>query len=145
MFLETSLLRPGFARSFSSSLTLYTSADFIILSYKSFGIETQGEVKRFLEAFAGFPKGKGVFVHPQLMQNILMRPIYAGNLDKPDLGFSLQPGKHGPLISFEKRQSIDGASQGPCSKRYSRRFSSATFCFLWMFQKAYDDQLVKRT
>ena len=67
---------------------------------------TQTEVKRFLESCTVFPKTKKGIVHPQLVQDILLRSLYAGYIDIPKWDISLHPGKHEPLISFETWQSI---------------------------------------
>ena len=80
--------------------------------YASGRFETQTEVKRFLESCTDFPKGKGGVVHPQLVQDILLRSLYAGYIDIPKWGISLQPGKHEALISFETWQAIQKRLKG---------------------------------
>ncbi len=62
--------------------------------------ETQGEVKRFFESHAAFPKGRDGTVHVQRVADILKRPLYAGYINLPDWDIHLHPGKHEALISF---------------------------------------------
>ncbi len=63
---------------------------------------TQGEFKLFLDSFPHFPNtSKKGGVSFQTVRDILERPIYAGYLDIPKWGITLQPGKHSPLVSYE--------------------------------------------
>jgi len=82
--------------------------------------DTQGEVKSFLEASIHFPKDKRGEVHPQHVYDLLERALYAGYIDLPKWGISLQPAKHEPLISFETWQTIQkplkGESKAPARK-----------------------------
>lgn len=74
--------------------------------YASGRFETQGEVKRFLDAQAHFPKGKGGEVHYQRLAELFERVIYAGYIDFPLWDIHLVPGKHEPLISYETFQAV---------------------------------------
>ncbi len=81
-------------------------------SYASGRFETQTEVKRFLESCTEFPKSKKGVVHPQFVQDMLMRSLYAGYIDFPKWGISLHPAKHEPLIDFETWQAIQNRLKG---------------------------------
>lgn len=52
----------------------------VIERYASGRLQTQTEVKRFLEAHPDFPKGRKSTVHQTRVQELLTRPIYAGYL-----------------------------------------------------------------
>lgn len=88
--------------------------------------ETQGEVKRFLEASPHFPKGKKGAVHLQKVKEILTRVLYAGYLDKADWGISLVKGHHEALISYETFQKIqerlNGQAKAPVRKDINEDF-----------------------
>ena len=68
--------------------------------------ESPGEVKRFLESQALYPKDKKGEVHYQRLAELFSRVIYAGYIDFPSWGLHLYPGKHEPLISYETFQAI---------------------------------------
>ena len=68
--------------------------------------ETQGEVKRFLEASPCYPKDRNGGVHYQRVNDLLTRVLYTGRLTFPKWGIHNHPGKHEPLISFETYQAI---------------------------------------
>jgi len=54
--------------------------------YAAGRLETQVEVKRFLESFPEFPKDTATgLIHNQRIYDILIRPIYAGYLEVPKM------------------------------------------------------------
>ena len=68
--------------------------------------ETQGEVKRFLEASPHYPKDRSGEVRFQRVTNLLGKEVYAGYISAPKWGMSLIPAKHEALISFETYKAI---------------------------------------
>ena len=58
------------------------------------------EVKRFLESQAAFPKDRKAEVHFQRVNDLLTRSLYAGYIDVPKWGITLQPAKHEALVDF---------------------------------------------
>jgi len=80
--------------------------------YASGRFETQVEVKRFFESRPDFLKNHKGAVHSQFVQDILKRSFYAGYIDVPQWGISLQPAKHEPLISFETWKTIQDRLNG---------------------------------
>ena len=69
-------------------------------------LDSQTEVKRFLEKHPEFLTISSRTLHLQKVRTLLERPIYAGYMDAPKWGLSLIKGKHEPLISFETFQRI---------------------------------------
>jgi len=88
--------------------------------------ETQGEVKRFLEASPHFPKGPKGTVHLQKVKELLTRVLYTGYLNKPEWNINLVQGHHEPLISFETFQKIqerlNGKAKAPIRKDINQDF-----------------------
>ncbi|WP_244531968.1 recombinase family protein [Nitrosomonas aestuarii] len=88
--------------------------------------ETQGEMKRFLDNSAHFPKDKTGSVHLQRVKDILTNVIYAGYLDKPDWNIHLVKGHHEALISFDTYQKIqarlNGHAKAPVRKDINEDF-----------------------
>lgn len=84
-------------------------------------LETQVEVKRFLESMPEWPKcfpnGE---VRNQRVYDLLTRPIYAGLVEAPEWDVSRRPGKHEGLISiatFERIQErLDEGAKAPARK-----------------------------
>jgi site-specific DNA recombinase len=88
--------------------------------------ETQGEVKRFLEASPNFPKDKRGTVHLQKVKELLIRVLYTGYLNKPEWDIHLIQGHHEPLISFGIYQKIqerlNGQAKAPVRKDINEDF-----------------------
>lgn len=76
-------------------------------------LESPAEVKRFFESHAVFPRDRYGDVRFQRVNEILKRPIYAGLIDVPEWGISLQPGKHEPLIDSVAWSRIQDRLAGP--------------------------------
>lgn len=74
--------------------------------YATGRLQTQTEVKRFLETQHNFPKSRGGTVHQSRVFELLTRPIYAGYLTHEAWGLHLIPAKHEPLISYETYQAV---------------------------------------
>ncbi len=68
--------------------------------------ETQGEVKRFLDASPHYPKDNSGEVRFQRVTDLLNKVVYTGHVDMPSWNVSLRKGHHEPLISFETFQKI---------------------------------------
>ena len=71
-------------------------------------LESQSEVKRFLEQSPSYPKDKNGEVHYQRVTNLLGKVLYAGLIDLPEWNLHRHPAKHEPLISFDTYQAIQG-------------------------------------
>ena len=70
-------------------------------------LETQAEVKRFLESCPEFPKDtKTGLIHAQRITNLLKRVVYAGYIEVPDWDVSLRKGQHEGFISLETYQKV---------------------------------------
>ncbi|MEP2989773.1 MAG: recombinase family protein [Parasphingorhabdus sp.] len=69
--------------------------------YASGRLQTQAEVKRFLEGFPIYPRDIYGEVRYQRVTDILTRPIYAGCIEKEDWGINVRKAKHEGLISYE--------------------------------------------
>ncbi len=68
--------------------------------------ETQGEVKRYLDASPIYPKDNSGEVRFQRVTNPLNKVIYTGHIEMPSWGISLRKAQHEALISFETFQKI---------------------------------------
>ena len=94
--------------------------------YATGRFESQGEVKRFLEASGAYPTDRKGEVHLERVKELLTRPVYAGRIDFPNWGIHLQPAKHDGLISFETYQAVQrrlqGAVKAPARKDLSEDF-----------------------
>ena len=95
-------------------------------NYADGRFQTPAEVKRYLEGFPEFPRGRNGEVHYQRINDYLTRPVYAGHVEAPNWGVSLRPGQHEGLISFETFQKIqrrlkEGA-KAPVKKNLSEDF-----------------------
>ncbi len=75
-------------------------------SFASGKLETQGEIKRFLDASPHYPKGRNGEVHYSRVRSLLTNVLYAGYINVPKWGIKLQPAQHEALISFETYQKI---------------------------------------
>ena len=65
-------------------------------------LQTQAEVKRFLDCKPEFPRAKGATeVKFDIVTALLTRLVYAGYLEKEDWGVPLTKAQHEPLISYE--------------------------------------------
>ncbi len=78
----------------------------VLEGYARGRFETQAEVKRFLDSHEAFPKGSNGEVHYQRVNNILTQVLYSGYINYAPWNFTLHPGKHEPLISYETFQTI---------------------------------------
>ncbi|MGJ8628434.1 MAG: recombinase zinc beta ribbon domain-containing protein [Sulfitobacter sp.] len=78
----------------------------VIERYASGRLQTQTEVKRYLEAQPAFPKDRKGNVHQTRVLELLSRPIYAGYLTHAGWGLHLVPAKHEPLVSYETYQAV---------------------------------------
>ena len=64
-------------------------------------LQTQAEVKRFLESQPVFPKNRFGKVTDETANRILTRLLYAGMVESEDWGVSLREGQHEGLVSYE--------------------------------------------
>jgi len=64
-------------------------------------LQTQAEVKRFLESNPIFPKNRYGKVTDETANRILNRLLYAGMVESADWGVSLREGQHDGLVSYE--------------------------------------------
>ncbi len=81
--------------------------------YASGRFATQSAFKEFLESHTAFPnKNKRGKVHFKTVRDILERPLYAGYLDVPNWGITMQPGKHEAIISYETWEKVQSRLKG---------------------------------
>ncbi len=94
--------------------------------YASGRLETQNEVRLFLERSPHFPKNKNGKVHFQRVTNLLGKVLYAGYMNVPMWNLHLHPAKHEPLISFQTYQAIQdrlhGQAKAPARKDLNNDF-----------------------
>ncbi|MEO1282931.1 MAG: recombinase family protein, partial [Pseudomonadota bacterium] len=76
-------------------------------------LSSQAEVVRYLERFPDFPLWHDGKIYLQRIREVFEKPIYAGYIDIPRWGITLQKGKHEPLISFETFQKVQNRLNGP--------------------------------
>ena len=81
-------------------------------------LETQAEVKRFLEGFPEFPRDPRTgAIHPQRIRDLLTQPVYAGYVEMPAWNVSLRKGRHEGLVSYETfsriQQRLNGGAKAP--------------------------------
>ena len=92
-------------------------------AYASGRLQTQSEVKRYLEKF---PRGSDGYVHPQRVKNLLTRVVYTGYLEHHEWNVSLRKGNHEGLIDYQTFQKIqdrlNGAANAPARKDLSSEF-----------------------
>ncbi|MFM1816343.1 MAG: hypothetical protein RLZ98_3038, partial [Pseudomonadota bacterium] len=82
-------------------------------AYASGRLDTQAEVKRFLESQPDYPKDlPGGQIRNQRVNDILTRVTYAGYIEVPNWDISLRQGKHEGLISLETFQKIQDRLKG---------------------------------
>ncbi len=90
-------------------------------------LESQSEVKRFLETFPEFPRDTRTGdVHIQRIREMLTRPVYAGYIEVPGWNVSLRKARHEGLISFETFNRIQDRLAGS-AKAPTRPDLSADF------------------
>ena len=94
--------------------------------YASGRLETQNEVRLFLERSPHYPKNRNGTVHFQRVTNLLGKVLYAGYMNVPKWNLHLHPAKHEPLISFETYQAIQrrlkGQAKAPARKDLNKDF-----------------------
>lgn len=88
--------------------------------------QQQVEVKRFLEAFAEFPRDRKHAVRNQLVHDLLRRLTYAGYVEHKGWGVAPRKGQHEALISFETHLRIQ-ARLGCAAKAPARKGLDADF------------------
>ena len=69
--------------------------------YASGRLQTQADVKRFLEGYPHFPRDSYGDVRYQRVTDILKCPMYAGFIENQEWDISMRKGKHEGLISYE--------------------------------------------
>ena len=95
--------------------------------YASGRLQTQVEVKRFLEAQPLYPKDlPDGTIRNQRVHDILTNPTYAGYVQAPSWGVSLRRGAHDGIVSlqtFERVQErLKGTAKAPARKDISADF-----------------------
>jgi site-specific DNA recombinase len=68
--------------------------------------QSQGDVKRFLEAQPEFPKPDRGHVRYEEVERLLTRPVYAGLVEAPTMGVTLRKGQHEPIIGMQTWQRV---------------------------------------
>ncbi len=95
-------------------------------------LETQYEVKRFLEGFPEWPKDlpNGEIRH-QRIHDILTRPVYAGRVENPKWNVPLREGQHEGLIDWQTYERIQerltGGRKAPARKDINADFPLRQF------------------
>lgn len=88
--------------------------------------ETVAEVKRFLEGFPEYPRGKDGALHYQRIGDTLRKVIYAGYIDVSVWGISMHPAKHEPIVSFatwqKVQEKLDGKIKAPIKMNIDEDF-----------------------
>ena len=91
--------------------------------YASGRFQSKTEAQRFLEAHPHYPQNT---IHPQRLQDLLTRPIYAGMVEAPKWNVTLRPGHHEGLISYETftriQDRLNGRMQAPQRKDINEDF-----------------------
>ncbi len=89
-------------------------------SFASGRLQSQSEIRRFLQDTPGYPKCSSGYVHPSRIQEILDRPIYAGYVCHEPWGIGMTKGHHDPLVSLSTWNRIqrlkDEARNAPARK-----------------------------
>ena len=90
-------------------------------------LQTQAEVKRFLETKPAFPRdGPNDEVRWQRVQRILSQQIYAGYVGVPTWGVTSRLGHHEPIITLETferiQERVKGKAKAPSRKDISEDF-----------------------
>ena len=88
--------------------------------------QSKTEVRRFLESFPEFPTGSNGKLHPQRVEDILTRVIYAGYIESEAMNVSRRKGQHEPLISLETfnrvQERLQGRANVPARKDLNKDF-----------------------
>ncbi len=91
----------------------------------------QTDVQRFFKDSPHFPKDKKGHVHLSRIKEMFTRPLYAGLLDKPEWGISMQKGKHEALISVETymkiQERLSGKAKAPFKSNLHEDFPMRGF------------------
>ena len=95
--------------------------------YATGHLQSQAEVKRFLESKPAFPKDLPTGeVRWQRVQRLLSHLTYAGYVEAPNWGVSPRKGHHEPLISLETydliQERLNGKTKAPARKDISDDF-----------------------
>ena len=90
-------------------------------------LETQAEVKRFLESFPEFPRDtRSGDVHIQRIREMRTRPVYAGHIEVPGWNVPMRKARHEGLISFETfsriQDRLGGGAKAPARPDISADF-----------------------
>ena len=100
-------------------------------SFASGRLETQTEVRGFLESYPAFPRGRDGRVHYQRIHAMLTHPLYAGRITLPRWGIHNLPGKHEALISYETFQKVqarlNAGAKAPARKDLREDFPLRNF------------------
>jgi site-specific DNA recombinase len=83
-------------------------------------LETQGEIKRFLESQPAWPKTREGIVPWERINQMLTQTLYAGRIDIPRWNIHNVPARHEPLVSLETWQAAQdrrlGTAKAPARK-----------------------------
>ena len=119
-------LQPGSGKVLIRDEPLASVIQEALEGFASGRLQTQVEVKRFLEAQPLFPKNKKGTVTNQRVKDILTQPIYAGYLRHNKWGYALKKGNHEGLISlqvFERIQDrLSSKTRAPARKDLTADF-----------------------
>ena len=80
--------------------------------YAAGRLETQAEVKRYLESQPPFPTNKQDIVPQQRVTDLLTNPLYAGYICHERYGINWLKGQHEPIISLETFEKIQERRAG---------------------------------
>ena len=94
-------------------------------------METQSEVRQFLNARPEFPKPKAGEVTFEEVSRLLSQPLYAGYVEAPNWDVSRRKGHHEGLISFEtyrkNQDRLNSGAKAPARKNIGEVFALRGF------------------
>lgn len=100
-------------------------------AYASGRLETQAEVKRFLETHPGFPRDKRGIVRQQRITDMLTNPLYTGHICSADYQIEWLKGHHPALVSLETFDKVQkrrkGTVKAPMRKNIGDAFALRGF------------------
>ncbi len=94
-------------------------------------LESQAEVRRYLQSEPEFPKNKSGEVLQQRVAELLTQPIYAGYLTHKRWGIHWLKARHAPLVSLETYEKVQerrkGMAKAPARKNLNEDFPMRGF------------------
>ncbi len=112
--------RPGHGKVLTRKEPMATIIQTALEGFACGKLETQAEVKRYLESAPEFPKNARGEVRYEEVIRLLTRPIYAGYVHIPNWGLNMIKGQHAGLVSlatYQKvQQRIEAGARVPARK-----------------------------